>query len=56
MAANQVNRHFRSRRKMTHGLPIERLGLTTGHNDEPSSAEVIEEDEISQPRPNERVA
>jgi hypothetical protein len=41
---------------MTHGLPTERLGLTTGHNDEPSSAEVIEEDEISQPRPNERVA
>jgi DUF3099 family protein len=56
MAANQVNRHFRNRRKMTHGLPTERLGLTTGHNDEPSSAEVIEEDEISQPRPNERVA
>ncbi|HEU4908777.1 MAG TPA: DUF3099 domain-containing protein, partial [Propionibacteriaceae bacterium] len=55
IAANQVNQHFR-RRKMTHGLPTERLGLTTGHDDEPSSAEVIEENEISQPRPNERVA
>lgn len=55
IAANQVNQHFR-RRKMTHGLPTERLGLTTGHDDERSSAEVIEEDEVSQPRPNERVA
>jgi hypothetical protein len=55
MAANQVNRHFR-RRKMTHGLPTERLGLTTGHDDESSSAEVIEEDEVTSQRPNERVA
>lgn len=56
MAANQVNRHFRSRRKMSHGLPTERLGLTTGHDDESSSAEVIEEDEVTSQRPNERVA
>jgi hypothetical protein len=55
IAANQVNQHFR-RRKVTHGMSTERLGLTTGHDDEPNRAEVIEEDEISQQRPNERVA
>ena len=55
MAANQVNRHFR-RRKMTHGMPTERLGLTTGHDDESNSTEVIEEDEVTSRRPNERVA
>ena len=56
MAANQVNRHFRSRRKMTHAAPGERLGLTTGHDDDLGSGEVIEEDEVTQQRPNERVA
>jgi Protein of unknown function (DUF3099) len=56
MAANQVNRHFRSRRKMTHALPPERPELTTGRDDGGSSGEVIEEEDLSQQRPNERVA
>jgi hypothetical protein len=55
MAANQVNQHFR-RRKVTHGTPSDRPGLTTGHGDGASSDEIIEEDDISQQRPNERVA
>jgi hypothetical protein len=54
IAANQVNQHFR-RGKMTHTLPRERPGLTTGHGDEPSGDEVIEEGDIGQERPNERV-
>lgn len=56
MAANQVNRHFRGRRKMTHALPRKRPGLTTGHDDDTTSNEVIEEEDVSQQRPNERVA
>ena len=55
IAANQVNQHFR-RRKMTSGMPTERRGLTTGHDDGVSSDEVIEEEDVSQERPNERVA
>jgi hypothetical protein len=55
IAANQVNQHFR-RGKMTHGLPRERPGLTTGHGDEEFNDEVIEEGDIGQERPNERVA
>jgi len=55
IAANQVNQHFRSGKKMTHALPIERPQLTTGHNDEAYNNEVFEEDG-SQRRPNERVA
>ena len=55
IAANQVNQHFRSGKKMTHALPIERPQLTTGHNDEAINNEVFEEDG-SQRRPNERVA
>jgi hypothetical protein len=56
MAANQVNRHFRGRRKMTHAFSSERRGLTTGHDDESSSGEVIETEDVGQQRPNERVA
>jgi Protein of unknown function (DUF3099) len=56
MAANQVNRHFRGRRKMTHAFSSDRRGLTTGYDDESSSGEVIEEEDIGQQRPNERVA
>jgi hypothetical protein len=55
IAANQVNQHFR-RGKMTHALPRERPGLTTGHGDEARDDEVIEEGDIGQERPNERVA
>jgi hypothetical protein len=55
IAANQVNQRFR-RRKMTHAMPTERPGLTTGHDDGASSGEVIEEEDVSQQRPNERVA
>jgi hypothetical protein len=55
IAANQVNQHFR-RGKMTHALPRERPGLTTGHGDEARDDEVIEEEDIGQERPNERVA
>jgi hypothetical protein len=55
IAANQVNQHFR-RGKMTHALPRERPGLTTGHGDEEFNDEVIEEGDIGQERPNERVA
>jgi hypothetical protein len=55
IAANQVNQHFR-RRKVTHAMPSERPGLTTGHDDGTGSAEVIEEEDVSQQRPNERVA
>ena len=55
IAANQVNQHFR-RRKVTHAMPSERPGLTTGHDDGASSGEVIEEEDVSQQRPNERVA
>ena len=55
IAANQVNQHFR-RGKMTHALPRERPGLTTGHGDEEFNDEVIEEGDIGQDRPNERVA
>jgi type III secretory pathway component EscV len=55
IAANQVNQHFRSGKKMTHALPSERPQLTTGHNDEAINNEVFEEDG-SQRRPNERVA
>jgi Protein of unknown function (DUF3099) len=55
IAANQVNQHFRAG-KMTHALPSDRPQLTTGHNDQASSAEVIEEEDVSQKRPNERVA
>lgn len=55
IAANQVNQHFRSGKKMTHALPSERPQLTTGHNDEAINNEVFEEDG-SQSRPNERVA
>lgn len=56
MAANQVNRRFRGRGKMTHAMPSDRRGLTTGHDDESSSGEVIEEEDVGQQRPNERVA
>jgi hypothetical protein len=56
MAANQVNRHFRGRRKRTHTLSKDRQGLTTGHDDESSSGEVIETEDLGQQRPNERVA
>jgi Protein of unknown function (DUF3099) len=55
IAANQVNQRFR-RRKVTHAMPSERPGLTTGHDDGASSNEVIEEEDVSQERPNERVA
>jgi Protein of unknown function (DUF3099) len=55
IAANQVNQHFR-RGKMTHAVPRERPGLTTGHGDEEFNDEVIEEGDIGQERPNERVA
>ena len=55
IAANQVNQHFRSGKKMTHALPSERPQLTTGHDDEAINNEVFEEDG-SQRRPNERVA
>ncbi|HEY6812644.1 MAG TPA: DUF3099 domain-containing protein [Propionibacteriaceae bacterium] len=54
MAANQVNQRFR-RRKLTHGTPSDRPELTTGHGDG-ANAEVIEEEDISQQRPNEHVA
>jgi hypothetical protein len=54
MAANQVNQRFR-RRKLTHGMPSDRPELTTGYGDE-ANGEVIEEEDISQQRPNERVA
>jgi hypothetical protein len=56
MAANQVNRHFRGGRKRTHTLSSDRRGLTTGHDDESSSGEVIEDEDVGQQRPNERVA
>ena len=55
IAANQVNQRFR-RRTMTHAMPTEPPGLTTGHDDGASSGEVIEEEDVSQQRPNERVA
>jgi Protein of unknown function (DUF3099) len=55
IAANQVNQHFR-KGKMTHALPRGRPGLTTGHDEEPRNDEVIEEEDVSQQRPNERVA
>ena len=55
IAANQVNQHFRSGKKMTHALPSERPQLTTGHDDEEFDNGVFEEDG-SQRRPNERVA
>lgn len=55
IAANQVNQHFRAG-KMTHALPSDRPQLTTGHNDEASNEEVIEEEDVGQKRPNERVA
>jgi hypothetical protein len=55
IAANQVNQRFR-RRTMTHAMPTERPGLTTGQDDGASSGEVIEEEDVSQQRPNERVA
>jgi hypothetical protein len=55
IAANQVNQRFR-RRKMTPAMPAERPGLTTGQDDGASSGEVIEEEDVSQQRPNERVA
>jgi hypothetical protein len=54
MAANQVNQRFR-RRKLTHGMPSDRPELTTGYGDG-ANDEVIEEEDISQQRPNERVA
>jgi hypothetical protein len=54
MAANQVNQRFR-RRRLTHGTPSDRPELTTGQSDG-ANAEVIEEEDISQQRPNERVA
>jgi hypothetical protein len=54
MAANQVNQRFR-RRKLTHGMPSDRPELTTGYGDG-ANGEVIEEEDISQQRPNERVA
>ena len=54
MAANQVNQRFR-RGKLTHGMPSDRPELTTGHGDG-ANDEVIEEADISQQRPNERVA
>jgi len=54
MAANQVNQRFR-RRKLTHGMPSDRPELTTGYGDA-ANDEVIEEEDISQQRPNERVA
>jgi hypothetical protein len=56
MAANQVNRHFRGRRKMTYAFRPERPGLTSGHAEDTTSNEVIEEEDVSQQRPNERVA
>jgi Protein of unknown function (DUF3099) len=55
IAANQVNQHFRSG-KMTHAMPSEHPQLTTGHDDDTTSDEVIEEEDVSQQRPNERVA
>ena len=55
IAANQVNQRFRAG-KMTHALPSDRPQLTTGHNDEASNEEIIEEEDVSQKRPNERVA
>jgi hypothetical protein len=55
IAANQVNQHFRSGKKMTHALPPERPQLTTGQEDEEFDSEVVEEDG-SQHRRNERVA
>jgi hypothetical protein len=55
IAANQVNQHFR-RRKMTHGMPTQRPELTTGQNDDARFDEVIEEEDVSQQRRNERVA
>jgi Protein of unknown function (DUF3099) len=55
IAANQVDQHFRSGKKMIHALPSERPQLTTGHDDESSNSDVFEEDG-SQRRPNERVA
>jgi hypothetical protein len=55
IAANQVNQHFRAG-KMTHALPSDRPQLTTGHTDQASSEEVIEEEDVSNKRPNERVA
>ena len=54
MAANQVNQRFR-RRKLTHDMPSDRPELTTGYGDG-ANDEVIEEEDISQQRPNERVA
>ena len=55
IAANQVDQHFRSGKKMTHALPTERPELTTGHDDGSNDHEVVEEDG-SQYRRNERVA
>jgi Protein of unknown function (DUF3099) len=56
IAANQVDQHFRAgKKKMTHAMPSERPQLTTGHGDEESNHEVVEEDG-SRHRPNERVA
>jgi flagellar biosynthesis component FlhA len=55
IAANQVNQRFRAG-KMTHALPSDRRQLTTGHNEEASKDEIIEEEDVSQKRPNERVA
>jgi Protein of unknown function (DUF3099) len=55
IAANQVNQHFRHR-KVRHAPPSEHPELTTGHDDDARYDEVIEEEDITQPRPNERVA
>ena len=55
IAANQVNQHFR-RRKVTHAMQTERPELTTGQDDEAMNNEVIEEEDLTQQRPNERVA
>ena len=54
MAANQVNQHFR-RRKVRHATRSEHPELTTGHDDDARFDEVIEESDIVQQRPNERV-
>ena len=57
IAANQVDQHFRAGKKrapqsMLSGGPE----LTTGHDDEGQTGEVIEEEDDEQQRPNGRVA
>jgi hypothetical protein len=57
IAANQVDQHFRAGKKRTpHTMLSGGPELTTGHDDEGQTGEVIEEEHDEQQRPNGRVA